>query len=397
MGNWYGKMYEKANEWLDRKSNQEKKEQTVISRRRFVLYVIMTAGLGLLMALACRCWLLNYAADDLSPFPWATIAAVAAVPTLLLTWYWRTRHKQTDIRVTQEGQITERFTRAIGLLGNDRREVRLGAIYALERIARDSTEDHWTIMETLAAFVRNNASIWASKDLGKVLDPLDSGDKIVVQAALTVIRRRRNDVDEKGRVDLSYSNLRETDLSGLHAESANFDGACMYKTKLSDARAPKATFIESTLQEADLGRAVLDGSYFSNAKLHETIFLWASLRDTTFNGAVLSKADLRYADLQGAILQDADLEGAQLQWANLRGVNLHAKNISGADFHRAFYDDVTSFDANFDPKRHEMLEVLKGEEVPTDPNEREQFADKLWRRWCLETDGKGSSLKENPK
>ena len=35
--------------------------------------------------------------------------------------------------------------------------VRLGAIYALERISRDSRRDHWTIMETLTAFVRERA------------------------------------------------------------------------------------------------------------------------------------------------------------------------------------------------------------------------------------------------
>ena len=36
-------------------------------------------------------------------------------------------------------------------------EVRLGAIYALERIAQDSERDHWPIMETLCAYVRENA------------------------------------------------------------------------------------------------------------------------------------------------------------------------------------------------------------------------------------------------
>ncbi|WP_062294251.1 hypothetical protein [Nostoc piscinale] len=35
--------------------------------------------------------------------------------------------------------------------------MRLGAIYTLERIAKDSAKDHWTIMEVLTAFVRENA------------------------------------------------------------------------------------------------------------------------------------------------------------------------------------------------------------------------------------------------
>jgi hypothetical protein len=51
----------------------------------------------------------------------------------------------------------ERFTRAIEQLGSDQLEVRLGAIYALERIARDSERDHWPIMEILTAYVRAHA------------------------------------------------------------------------------------------------------------------------------------------------------------------------------------------------------------------------------------------------
>jgi hypothetical protein len=58
----------------------------------------------------------------------------------------------------REGQITERFTRAVEQLGNERTDVRLGGIYALERIARDSRRDHEPIMEILSAYVRHNAA-----------------------------------------------------------------------------------------------------------------------------------------------------------------------------------------------------------------------------------------------
>lgn len=62
----------------------------------------------------------------------------------------------------EQGHITDRYTKAIeqlGKLDGDKPniEIRLGAIYALERIARDSPRDHWTIMEVLTAYVRQNA------------------------------------------------------------------------------------------------------------------------------------------------------------------------------------------------------------------------------------------------
>jgi hypothetical protein len=56
------------------------------------------------------------------------------------------RINQEALRVTQEGQITERFGKAIEHLGDkERLTVRLGGIYALERIAKDSPKDHWQI------------------------------------------------------------------------------------------------------------------------------------------------------------------------------------------------------------------------------------------------------------
>jgi hypothetical protein len=65
-------------------------------------------------------------------------------------------------RLNRAGQITERFTRAIDQLGaTDQRgkpkiDVALGGIYALERIARDSKDDHPQVVEVLTAYVREH-------------------------------------------------------------------------------------------------------------------------------------------------------------------------------------------------------------------------------------------------
>src|SRR5829696_8830704 len=62
------------------------------------------------------------------------------------------------LRISEQGQITERFTRAIDQLGETELEIRLGGIYALERIAKDSPErDYSTVMEVLTAYARENA------------------------------------------------------------------------------------------------------------------------------------------------------------------------------------------------------------------------------------------------
>ena len=80
---------------------------------------------------------------------------------LYFTWQ-RARTGDKTVQIMEQGHITDRYTKAIeqlGKLDNDKPniEVRLGAIYALERIAHDSPRDHWTIMEVLTVYVRQNA------------------------------------------------------------------------------------------------------------------------------------------------------------------------------------------------------------------------------------------------
>jgi hypothetical protein len=71
--------------------------------------------------------------------------------------------------LSREGQITDRFTKAIEQLGaldrtmdqtgnpRPKLSVRLGGIYALERIARDSEKDEWPILEILTGYVREQS------------------------------------------------------------------------------------------------------------------------------------------------------------------------------------------------------------------------------------------------
>jgi hypothetical protein len=53
--------------------------------------------------------------------------------------------------LTEQGQVTDRYTKAIEQLGSDKLDIRIGGVYALERIARDSARDHPTVLEVLTA------------------------------------------------------------------------------------------------------------------------------------------------------------------------------------------------------------------------------------------------------
>jgi hypothetical protein len=70
----------------------------------------------------------------------ALLAGLIGVSALLTFWLNSRVYRITarTFEVTEQGQITERYSKAIEQLGADKLDVRLGAIYALERIATDS-------------------------------------------------------------------------------------------------------------------------------------------------------------------------------------------------------------------------------------------------------------------
>lgn len=76
---------------------------------------------------------------------------------------WIAYHR---MRTANEEQMTNRFSKAVELLADESPAVRLGALYALERIANDSEKDYDTIIETIAAYVRSRAP-WPAKEKKK--------------------------------------------------------------------------------------------------------------------------------------------------------------------------------------------------------------------------------------
>jgi hypothetical protein len=91
--------------------------------------------------------------------------------------------------LSREGQVTDRYTKAIEQLGSDKLDVRIGGIYALERIARDSVKDHATVMEVLTTFIREHSrEPWPPP--GPDGTAPDRSTRPDVQAAATVIGRR---------------------------------------------------------------------------------------------------------------------------------------------------------------------------------------------------------------
>lgn len=253
--------------------------------------------------------------------------------TVLLVGSWRTLH------INREGQITERFTRAIehlGQSGSDKLDVRLGGIYALERIARDSRIDRGPIVEILTAFLREHSR--TARDGGVVESA--SEQKAVhrlgtdTQAAVTVLTRQlwaNDQVFDLSFVNLAGANLHHANLTGADLAGADLSGANLVGANLSFANLLFADLANASLTRADLTYAQLNQASLTLAFLTGANLTGANLNRASLASAFLDDADLTDADLTDADLTDAHLTGADLTRAHLRRAILTNARLTRAN------------------------------------------------------------------
>src|SRR5215208_1733928 len=263
------------------------------------------------------------------------------------------RNAQAQLDLTRQGQITERFESAIAQLGaaddgNPRLEVRLGGIYALEQIAKDSTKYYGPVIEVLTAYVRQNAP-WPPKPQKEKDTEEDSPSEprppADIQAILDVLMRREEDrVPERYCVHID---LQDTDLRGA-------------QLRRLERRDGETRFSRTNLREA----------YFFRADLSWARLTAADLQSAGFVGANLKFADLQEADLQGAYISGADLQGADLQGANLRGVDLRKANLESA-----VLDGVDLRETIFRGINPDSLRTLVGEGAEREDNLSNAYLD----------------------
>ena len=257
----------------------------------------------------------------------------------------------------RRGQVTDRYTKAIEQLSSGELDVRIGGIYALEGVARDSARDHPMVMEVLTAFVREHSrEQWPPPDSPRTTwitwrgrfrtgsRPQERFTRPDVQAAVTVLGRR------DARRDIQRIHLNGADLSGANLSDANLGGADLTEATLRDADLGGADLTGATLRDTDLTRADLTeatlrsadlgGADLTEATLRSTVLRSADLQATTLIRATLTRADLTRAFLGGADLTEATLAGADLGSADLTRARLFR-----TDFTRASLSGTTLSEA----------------------------------------------------
>ena len=257
----------------------------------------------------------------------------------------------------RRGQVNDRYTKAIEQLGSTELDVRIGGIYALEGVARDSARDHATVMEVLTAFVREHSreqwpppdsprTTWITwrgrfRTSGRQQERFTRPD---VQAAVAVLGRR------EARHDIQPIRLNGADLTGADLIDANLGGADLTEAILRDADLTRVDLTGATLRDVDLTRAdltdaTLRSADLGGADLTEATLRGANLRSADLQATTLTRATLTRADLGSAFLGGADLTEATMAGADLGGADLTRARLFRTDFTRADLGAATLIEA----------------------------------------------------
>ncbi len=237
------------------------------------------------------------------------VGGVLAVITLLFT-------KQRDVvavlrhQLDQDANWTARYSEAIRQLGDaGTLAVRLGGIYALQRIGEDSERDRSTVLEVLAAFVRDKSPLLTDTSRAPKAPTTD------VAAANQCIGRLTRLLDPEGgfileldHVHLAVVRWEHATLSHAMLMGSQLYGARLHHATLRGTRCHGATFLGAEMQFADCRGADFTGADFRSAYLDNGDFsgaemVGAKLANARMNGTILANANLRGADVSGTDLR----------------------------------------------------------------------------------------------
>ncbi|MEU3649452.1 pentapeptide repeat-containing protein [Lentzea sp. NPDC034063] len=284
-------------------------------------------------------------------------------------------HTEADSR---ERRITDLYTKAVEQLGSDKAPVRLGGLYALERLAQDNPHQRQTIVNVLCAYLRMPYTI-PGKSPGddaetSILDVYrervqEREVRVTAQRILALnlrcVDNRRNPIDTFWPgidIDLTGAVLIDLDFMGVSARTVRFGDARFSGT---------AAFTDSSFGDfVEFGDAQFsDIAWFERVKFSG----YAGFGSTTFKRMATFESSrfLSFAYFKGThFLHRAKF--SQVQFGNLT-MFYEAEFLELAEFDQVVFNSAPFFDgARFDSRLPEVIkEFLRPDDDVAAPPEEE--------------------------
>lgn len=196
-------------------------------------------------------------------------------------------------------------------------EVRIGAIYSLERIAQDSLRDHVQIMEILCAYIRTNSPAHQASRSPHEISPYTNtyvAERrinifgILEENALDRQRKWRAQLPKPRQdiqVALTVIGRRSAAQRAIEAEVDDEGIYRSFKLDFAGANLQTANFMSGNFARASFVGTRLDGAQFMDARLQGVEFQSSSMQGAAFNFATMEDSFIVDCDLSDALFKDA--------------------------------------------------------------------------------------------
>jgi len=165
---------------------------------------------------------------------------------------------EQTFKLSQEGQTSDRYARAISLLGDAKPEIRLGGIFALDRLARQSTEDDSPIIDVLAGYVRTYAP-WPPSSEKRRDQDIITILRIIGRRSATQ-RLREQNILNFAETDLRGLVLDDLDLSGMNFTDAHLERSTLRHTRLKGSFLVGCHLENALVGSPDIDQVQIDGA-----------------------------------------------------------------------------------------------------------------------------------------
>ena len=266
---------------------------------------------------------------------------------------WRGWVAERQAGTAQQSLLNERYQKGAEMLGSDVLSVRLGGIYALERLATEHPQQyHVRIMKLLCAFARRPTrdEDYEIRVAERNANPRKlSSSREDVQAAIDAIGSRdetRVEIEKSQGFELS---LIEADLSHTRIKGANLSGAKLHYANLSNTE----------IATVDLSQAHLQGTVMKKATLNNVDFTDARAQGVDLSGAMVFQNGKPLFDLYSANLSPAQLSDGTQSLTQLFDVDPSGKSIQDAKLDQVRITTSDLSDTHFLDSNLSRARILK--------------------------------------
>ena len=249
----------------------------------------------------------------------------------------------TQVGIASQGLLNERYQKGAEMLGGSVLTVRLGGIYALQRLAEERPDDyHIQIMNLLGAFVRQPTQSDIARDGPVAMDVQEAMNAIVHRShAGHQIERDAEYVLDLSGANLIGVNLEDANLSGAMLDGTYWGTASLAGVDLSDTSLNHASFFAGRSQ-MEIHRAKMRRADLTDAGLSDVRLVDVDLSGAHLDRAILSRATLTRTDMTDASLTETVLNGAR--FVNVKGLDQQELTRATADIDNppTFMDCVDS-------------------------------------------------------